>query len=275
MIKKFRIKEGITEVGSPDMKYYAFDWDDNLMFMPTKIIVQDENGNEVGMSTEDFAEYRTKIGKEPFKYEGKTITGFAPDPFRNFTTKGDKQFLIDSMKAKPGPAWADFVEAVNNGSIFSIITARGHHPRTIKEAIYNYIINDYQGISKKELLKNLKKYREFVGEEDMTDNELIRSYLELNKYNPVSFGEGSAANPEHLKVLAMEDFVRYVKSMAAMLQKSAILKKDMAYKFSPSVPLIGFSDDDIKNVEVMKKHFKDIDEPIKVYSTKGGTKKEF
>lgn len=260
---------------SPDLKYYAFDWDDNIVHMPTKIILKDSNGDEVEMSTDDFATYREKIGKEDFDYKGSTIVGFADNPFRNFRVEGDRQFMIDSMRAKPGPAWDDFQEAINNGSIFAIITARGHNPRTIKEAIYNYIINDYQGISKKELLKNLKKYREFVGEEDMSDNELIRSYLELNKYNPVSFGEGSAANPEHLKVLAMEDFVRYVKSMAAMLQKSAILKKDMAYKFSPSMPLIGFSDDDIKNVEVMKKHFKDIDEPIKVYSTKGGTKKEF
>jgi len=42
--------------GTPSLKYYAFDWDDNIMVMPTKIMVLDENGNEVGMSTEDFAE---------------------------------------------------------------------------------------------------------------------------------------------------------------------------------------------------------------------------
>jgi hypothetical protein len=41
------------------------------------------------------------------------------------------------------------------------------------------------------------------------------------------------------------------------------------------MPLIGFSDDDIKNVDVMKKHFDKIKEPIKVYSTKGGIKKEY
>ena len=209
------------------------------------------------------------------KYKGKKIKGFAPNAFRYFRTEGDKKFISDSMMAKLGPAFDDFRESINNGSIFSIITARGHNPKTIKEAIYNYITTGFGGIDKDQLIKNLRKYRSFVGEEEMGDDELIKTYLALNKYNPVSFGEGSAANPEHLKVLAMEDFVRYVKSMAAMLQKSAILKKDMAYKFSPSVPLIGFSDDDIKNVEVMKKHFKDIDEPIKVYSTKGGTKKEF
>jgi hypothetical protein len=37
------LREGFDDVGTPDMKYYAFDWDDNIMMMPTKIIVKDEN----------------------------------------------------------------------------------------------------------------------------------------------------------------------------------------------------------------------------------------
>ena len=126
------IVEGIDETGTPDMKYYAFDWDDNIMTMPTKIILKDEDGKEVGMSTEDFAEYRTQIGNEPFDYEGHTIVNFAEDPFRYFGVKGDKQFVVDSMIAKPGPAWPDFVEAINNGSILSIITLRSGHKESIK-----------------------------------------------------------------------------------------------------------------------------------------------
>ena len=39
---KKRIIEGIDEEGSPDMKYYAFDWDDNIMTMPTKVRLKDE-----------------------------------------------------------------------------------------------------------------------------------------------------------------------------------------------------------------------------------------
>ena len=41
------LKEGFTEEGTPDLKYYAFDWDDNIAFMPTKIILLDTEGNEV------------------------------------------------------------------------------------------------------------------------------------------------------------------------------------------------------------------------------------
>ena len=62
---------------SQTFKYYAFDWDDNIVHMPTKIVLKTEDGDEVGMSTDDFAEYRGIIGKEPFDYNGETIVGFA------------------------------------------------------------------------------------------------------------------------------------------------------------------------------------------------------
>jgi hypothetical protein len=271
-----KITEGFKGEGSPDLKYYAFDWDDNIVHMPTKIILKDDEGNEVGMSTDDFAEHRHHIGKKPFDYKGQTIVGFAENPFRNFRTEGDKNFLVDAMRAKIGPAFDDFKEAINNGSIFSIITARGHNPNTLKQAVYNYIVDGFHGIDKDQLVKNLKKYRTFVDEDDMSDEELIKSYLELNKYHPVSFGdEKGAANPEEAKVRAMDDFVNYIKAMAAVLNKKAYLKNDISNKFVPAKPTIGFSDDDIRNVEVMNKHFKDKpDNIVKTYSTAGGAKKE-
>ena len=273
---KKEFTEGFKDEKTPDLKYYAFDWDDNIVHMPTKIVLKDKKGKEVGMSTEDFAEFRHEVGKKDFEYNGHTIVGYAENPFRNFRTEGDKDFLIDAMKAKVGPAFNDFKEAINNGSIFSIITARGHNPETLKQAVYNYIVNDFEGISKDELIKNLKKYRSFVGEDEMSDKELIDSYLSLNKYHPVSFGdEKGATNPEEAKVKAMNDFVDYIKGMAAILNKRAWLKNDIGNKFVPTKPLIGFSDDDPKNVEVMRKAFKDKpDNLVKTYSTAGGIKKE-
>ena len=272
-----RIVEGFKSEHTPDMKYYAFDWDDNIVHMPTKIVLKTEDGDEIGMSTDDFAEYRQDIGKKPFDYKGDVVVDFADDAFRNFRTEGDKDFLIDAMTAKKGPAFNDFKEAINNGSVFSIITARGHNPNTLKEAVYSYIINGFGGIDKDQLIKNLKKYRTFSDEEDMSDDDLIRSYLELNKYHPVSFGnDESAASPEELKVMAMDEFVGYVKGLAALLNKKAFLKKDIGNKFIPEQPKIGFSDDDLKNLEKISNHFKDKpDNIVKTYSTAGGIKKEY
>lgn len=269
-----RLIEAFIDETTPDLKYYAFDWDDNIVHMPTEIVLLDDKGNEVGMSTEDFAEYRTDIGKKDFLYKGKKIVGFASNPFRYFRTEGDNKFLKDVMGAKLGPAFKDFKEAIENGSIFAIITARGHNPNTIKEAIYNYIVTGFGGIQKDELLKNLRKYRSFVGEEEMGDDELIKTYLALNKYHPVTFGdEANATNPEEAKVIAMQEFVDYIKGMAAILNKKAYLKKDIGNKFVPSKVQIGFSDDDVRNVEKIKKAFEDKPE-VKTYSTAGGIKKE-
>jgi hypothetical protein len=61
---KVILVEEFKEEMTPDIEYYAFDWDDNIMTMPTQIMLSDDKGEEVGMSTEDFAEHRHQIGKE-------------------------------------------------------------------------------------------------------------------------------------------------------------------------------------------------------------------
>ena len=273
-IEEKELKEGFDDVGNPDLKYYAFDWDDNILNMPTQIMVLTDDGKEVGMSTEDFAEYRGVLGKEPFMYNGDNIVGYAEDPYRNFTVKGDSQFIVDAMVADEGPSWSDFVEAVNGGSIFSIITARGHTPSVLRDAVYNMIMTNHKGISKDTLISNLKKYRDFTGEDDMTDDDMIEMYLNLLKFHPVTYGEGSAANPEEGKIKALRDFISYVKEMSSKLNQRAFFKNDIKNNF---VPMIGFSDDDPGNIDSIKdfldKEYKD-EKPVKTYLTKGGEKKE-
>jgi hypothetical protein len=166
------LQEGFDPEGSPDLKYYAFDWDDNIVTMPTQIMVLTYNDEEIGISTEDFAKFREMIGNEPFEYKGEMIVGYAPDPYRYFRVTGDDQFIVDAMIATPGPSWNDFVECINGGSIFSIITARGHTPSVIRDAIYNYIVSDHNGIDKEVLIENLKKYRELTSE-NIGDNQTL------------------------------------------------------------------------------------------------------
>lgn len=268
------LSEGFTPEGSPDLKYYAFDWDDNIVTMPTQIVVMTDQEEEVGMSTEDFAEFRSKIGEEPFEYKGKKIIGYAPNPYRNFTVLGDKSFIIDAMMAKPGPSWEDFREAINGGSIFSIITARGHNPNTLRQAVKNYIDSGFGGINKQELLSNLRKYREIAGFDEMSDEEAIESYLDLLRFHPVTFGEGSASHPEEGKIKALREFIDYIKQISLELGTRAFFKNDVKNYF---VPDIGFSDDDPRNIEKIKDFLeKEYGEenPVRTYLTKGGEKKE-
>jgi hypothetical protein len=282
-LNKRKLNEGFDEEGNPDTKYYAFDWDDNIVFMPTQIMVMTENEEEVGMSTEDFAEHRHELGVEPFNYKGTTVVGYASNPFRNFRLEGDKRFIIDSMVASPGPSWNDFVECINGGSIFAIITARGHNPETLKEATYNYIVSSHNGINKNTLVENLKKYRNFSADEKLeegfdlnfTDKDLIDEYLDLCRFHPVTFGEGSAANPEEGKIKAMRSFITYCKELAKEIGEKAFFKNDVTNQ--ETVPSIGFSDDDLKNVEKMKEFLSSEYEenPVKTSLTKGNIKKEY
>jgi hypothetical protein len=280
-LNKTNLNEGFTDEGRPDTKYYAFDWDDNILFMPTSIILLSDKDDEVPMSTEDFAEHRQQIGKEPFNYKGTAIVDFAPNPFRNFRSEGDKRFVLDSMLAQPGPSWNDFVECINGGSIFAIITARGHNPKTLREAVYNLIMGNHLGINSKTLSTNLKRYRNLGGDVNvdgktittLTKNEL-NEYLNLCRFEPVTFGDGDASNPEEGKIKAMRNFIGYCKEMAQEIGEKAFFKNDIVN--NEIEPIIGFSDDDERNIEKMKGFLEKEYEknPVKTYLTKGGNKKE-
>lgn len=274
--KLHKLLEGLDPNKVPDHKYYAFDWDDNVMNMPTEIVLLDNTGKEVGMSTEDFAEYRTHIGNEPFIYNGKQIVSFANNPFRNFRQEGEKQFLIDIMSAGFGPSWSDFVECVNGGSIFAIITARGHNPNVLKQAVYKLIKNDIGGIDQEKLIQSLKDYREIANEEIKDDETLIKEYLDMCKFHPVSFGSGSAINPEEGKINALRDFISYVKNLAQEVGGKALFKNDVSNNFV--IPKIGFSDDDIRNVEKVKEFLKKEfgkHNLVQTYLTKSNTKTRY
>lgn len=267
-----KIKEGFNEKGLPDFKYYAFDWDDNIMYMPTTIIVKTFGNQEIGMSTSDFAEYRSKIGNTNFEYKGHTIVGYAENPFRNFRVEGDDQFLKDVMVAPFGPSWDDFVECINGGSIFSIITARGHHPNTLKRAVYKLIMSQKGDIDITSIVSSLRKYY-IQNNVNYTENQLILGYLNLCKFHPVSYGDDTgASNPEDEKIKALDGFIKHVESLGNKLHREMSLHNDMDSKFEP---LIGFSDDDYKNVDHVKQHLKKTgkEDKVNVYYTKNNKEK--
>jgi hypothetical protein len=110
----------------------------------------------------------------------------------------------------------------------------------------------------------------------MSDEEMIKTYLDINRYHPVTFGKDQgAASPEELKIMAMDEFVNHIKQLAHELNKKAYLKNDVSNNFIPKKPTIGFSDDDLKNIEVMRKHYKGKPEDqVRTYFT-GKGKEEY
>jgi hypothetical protein len=254
MLLKFNnfIKESVSDKGT--LLYYAFDWDDNILRMPTEIMVQTEDGEEVGMSTADFAVYRSKIGKEEFEYDGKTIVGLDYNTaFRNFRDIEDPEiFKKDVAKALQmeafAPAWEDFIECLTNGSVFAIITARGHESEGMRKGV-EYIIDNLEQEDKEKMHDSLLMFLQLFGKSrDREDNyesmssfsksELVQDYLDLCHFVGVSAPSrgGSPDNPEAAKEDALREFISDVNGYA---EKIGFVAK------------VGFSDDDPGNVSHM------------------------
>jgi len=266
-MKIFKYSDIKESKDSRYLLFYAFDWDDNILHMPTEIITVDENGEEVGIATNDFAKYRNLIGKEPFEYKGKMVVSFPKDKngdldfdraFSNFRDFNPNVFINDVKRAisdeSYGPAWDDFVECLVHGSLFAIITARGHEPETIREAV-EYIIDEVLDEDQKmEMYNYLMKYAyDFKsGEFDriprgkFTDNDLVKLYLDNCDFVGVSAPSrgGTPDNPEKAKEEALVSFKSKVNKFAQQLGMKA---------------MIGFSDDDPGNVKHVEELFKNLD----------------
>ena len=266
ILKNWRgfVNEGMTPEGIPDLKYYAFDWDDNILEMPTKIIFDkvetDSSTNEqkvIGqeeMSTEEFAVKRSELEQLGLKYR--------PDSFINFREEGDGKFLEDAMdpQTKKGPVWNMFVDCINSASIFAIITARGHNPNTLKNAVLQMINNEYspsggQKIDKNLFLENLNKFSQLM--KKPIEGDPVMYYLNFCEFHPVSWEDKSlparpdktAASPEKAKVEALTGFINKAQSLAKGLRNRRSLRGSLRGK-----PLqIIFTDDDKKNIDTVKK----------------------
>jgi hypothetical protein len=251
MIKKFG--HFISESRESDyLLYYAFDWDDNILNMPTKIHMEHlVNGEwvQIEVSTAEFAEVRNDKDNWRIDYNVAFIE------FRDQGERGDNAFLEDAKTAisqgKLGPAWDDFIECLSNGSIFAIITARGHESGPMRKGIEWIIDNVLTEDQIYQMYNQLVKYSYIFGETNVeyerilrgqpSQNKLVKLYLDSCEYVGVSSPSrgGSPDNPEKAKEDALLDFKAKVNDYAKNVGISA---------------KIGFSDDDLKNV----KHIEDL-----------------
>jgi hypothetical protein len=250
-IKKFTqfIIESIDN--SEHLLYYAFDWDDNILMMPTKIIMKkrvEDDWVDYPVSTAEFAEVRTDTENWKIDYDTAFIE------FRDQGERGDMAFLEDVKSAisqnRFGPAWEDFIECLVNGSVFAIITARGHESSSMKRGVEWIIDNVLTESQLFEMYNNLRKFEYFYGKESDSEriltgipsqNPIIQKYLDSCDFIGVSAPSrgGSPANPEKAKEEALLLFKQKVNDYAQRLGK---------------VAKVGFSDDDLKNV----KHIEDL-----------------
>jgi len=234
--------------------FYALDWDDNILNMPT-VIHMDKlvNGEWVptDVSTAEFAQVRSD--KENWRIiNNDPVEAFSE--FRDFGPRGNKAFLEDVKKAielnQFGPAWDDFLECLSNGSLFAIITARGHESEAMRVGIEWIIDNILSEDMLFEMYNNILKFAYLYREDGKFDrvlkgkpseNLLIKRYLDNCEFVGVSAPSrgGTPDNPEKAKEEALLSFKERINRLAGSIGAKA---------------MIGFSDDDLGNV----KHIEDL-----------------
>ena len=251
MIKKF--SHFISESRDFDyLLYYAFDWDDNILNMPTQILMEKRVGDEwieEYVSTAKFAEVRGDSENWKINYDVAFVE------FRDSGPRGENAFIEDVKLAiegnRFGPAWSDFVECLSNGSLFAIITARGHESPSMRrgvEWIIDNVLSDEQLFT---MYNQLRKFEYFFGDTSVdsprilkgrpSENELVKLYLDNCHFVGVSSPSrgGTPDNPEKAKEEALLEFAEQMNDFSARIGMKA---------------KIGFSDDDLKNV----KHIEDL-----------------
>ncbi len=279
---KKRIPFVNEEVANRDFKYYIFDWDDNILHMPTKIRMEhlDDDGEwrPVEISTSTFALIRadTKHYRPPS--DGGWAAAFVnfEDAQSSAGSDEDKnnRFIQDTLDAlekvdhgeKPGPSYTALKKTLREGRLFAIVTARGHSPKTIERAVRVFIKYALTEDERTEMMSNLRGYRRWidgVGDGEFgTDAEELDYYLSMCRYSAVTYSgfkarmandpiykeklatATTAARPELAKEFAIRDFVEHV---FHMLRRSNQLKRSVS---------IGFSDDDVGNVKTVSSYIK-------------------
>jgi hypothetical protein len=133
--------------------FYFFDFDDNVAFLSTPIIIfHKKTGAEISLSSGEFAAEHRNIGISGPFVDYYMDFNDQNGSFRHFRDKelnpleikaGKKQgFVEDVEKALKtvdqewkAPSWDYFYHATYNQRPVSLITARGHHPSTIMEGV--------------------------------------------------------------------------------------------------------------------------------------------
>ena len=212
-----------VEVAKRDFKYYIFDWDDNILHMPTRIYLEklsrDGVWRPVSVSTSTFALVRTDT---------------------------------------------EHYRMPRNGGRVAIVTARGHAPSTIREAVNIFIDSALSHDERAEMMSNLRGYRYCFDKVEKfgTDEEELDYFLSMCRYHAVTnpdfkerlagdddFGARvaeatSEQRPELAKEFAIRDFVEH---LFRTLQRTNALGHQVA---------VGFSDDDAGNVAAVSDYIR-------------------
>jgi len=255
-------------VADRDLKYYIFDWDDNVLHMPTYIHLERKlaNGSWVphAVSTSLFSIIRndTATYRPP---EGDWEKAFCE--FRDFAGDAESKFLKDAKVAidrlldgtsKAPPSFNTFRKALIEGRLFAIVTARGHRSDTLRKGVELFIGRVLGDSEKATMLSNLRGYiASYLGEAALqqyaTDDDVLNYYLSLNRYHAVTSPqfrkiiEGKVPDVNQSEVCKQFAILDFIEHLFGIIEQNGMRK-----------PIsIGFSDDDRANLDAVTAFIRD------------------
>jgi len=242
-MKRQRSDEGAGD--GLQLRYCIFDWDDNVVHMPTRIWMEDvADGSPVPLSTAEFARRRNEPGLRP-----------AENAFREFRDEtGD--FAGDLRRAMSGerwrgPAFDAFKLAVTEGRLFAVVTARGHSGETMCGAVAGFIDEILSDTDKEAMKRNLKAFNAAAARK-VPDGSLVADYLGLCSFvgvsNPEFVEQTGLKATEEGKKHAIRSFVERMMEMSQDIMQNGNAIASISF---------GMSDDDRKNVEAVDAFMRD------------------
>lgn len=256
------------------LRAYAFDIDDNLRKNNTIIFLKENDGNFKEFTTQEYALIRNNLSEHGLSID-------YDKSFINFREERDDLFIETFMDSERCYSWGDFVECVNNASIFSWITARGHSTKTFKTVAKNMILSNFDGISMKSCVEHQRLYMDIMGiyNKSLTDEEIVDYYIDICKFYGMEnhdccfeiLNKKECHDPSIFKPKAFRCFCKYVSQ-----EFDGFINKidDNNHKsfLTNKGKHVGVSDDDSKTIWVIvadvfneKKEYEDLN--IHIYHT--------
>lgn len=222
-----------------ELIYGIFDWDDNILHMPTLIKAFDKIENKyVWLTTEQYAKVRNT--DHSFEFDTNSFDLFYDYIEHNFITDIERALSLETL----GPSYNRLIELVKEGRIIAIVTARGHEAETLKQGCIYLIKKAFNKEDVEIWHQNLREYRKLFNLPDVNDEQ-----LEFDYWNECYFvGLGVKKNDIGKIIRKVEDQKK--NEIVAFVDNVAKRFSNMNLPIS-----IGFSDDDVSNLQKIHELF--------------------
>ena len=249
-------------IAARDLKYYIFDWDDNILRMPTHIHLERRLANGTWVPHLVSTSLFSVIRNDAVNYRppaGDWEKAFLE--FRDFAQDDESKFLKDAREAidsvlsgteKAAPSFNTFRRTLVEGRIFAIVTARGHQPGTLRKGVELFIERVLTPLERETMVYNLRGYLVcYEGRkrsEELEDAEVIANYLDLNRYHAVTspafmtlVKNAAVPDPERSETRKQFAILDFLDHLFHIIERIGA-KKPVS---------VGFSDDDPANVHAV------------------------